>query len=293
MSRLFLAALMAATSGFSVANAQDGDLPSFSEVVLSEQLVYLRANTRISNPSTLVYSTEEFTLVVDPGLEPTQHLLADYLGEGAVFSVTTHGHRDHAEATSALPTPRTVIAPDFLLQGETAAAGVTHWTLGGEMRLETASGDVLMGEFPETSGHTGGDLWIWFEAENVLAAGDYFFLHGFPIIDTGWGGSVDGYFTNIEWMMGRFPADTVIVPGHGEFHPTEPRTATMAEWRAWMDDVRASIALIQDWSSEGLSRDEIVERGLPERFAYLDESPRIRSEERWIDFVLENAPAAD
>lgn len=290
MSRFVLGAALALSVSASGLCMQEPDGPSFSEVQLSDQLVFLRANTSISNPSTLIYRDEAFTLVVDPGLAPTQHLLADYVdGAAPVYSVTTHGHRDHAEATTALPAPRTVIAPAFLLEEEEAAEGVVHLTLHGELRLESATGDVLIGQLPASNGHTGGDLWIWFEDANVLAVGDYYFLRRYPIIDVDWGGSVEGYFRNIEWMLERFPADATLVPGHSSFGPAPAETASMEDWRNWMDDVRASMQTIRDWSAEGLSRDEIVERGLPERFAYLTERPAFRNEERWIDFVLETA----
>jgi len=290
MSRFVLGTVLAMSLSAPVLSMQESDGPFFSEVQLSDQLVFLRANTNISNPSALIYRDEAFTLVVDPGLAATQHLLADYLGEDApVYSVTTHGHRDHAEATTALPIPRTVIAPAFLLEEVESDEGVIQLTLNGEMRLESTAGDVLIGQLPASSGHTGGDLWVWFEDANVLAVGDYYFLRRYPIIDVDWGGSIEGYFRNIEWMMERFPADAMLVPGHSSFGPAPAETASMYDWRNWMDDVRASMQMIRDWSVEGLSRDEIVARGLPERFAYLNERPSFRNEERWIDFVLESA----
>jgi cyclase len=268
------------------------DTPDFSPLALTDDLEFLRANTPVGNPSTLLYRGEDFVLVVDPGLEHTADLLAETvageLGERTLYAVTTHAHRDHMEAAPALPRPLVQIATEYQFDGLPAQPGMTRLAVDGEITL--GDGAVRIGSFPNTAAHTGGDLWIHFPDAGVLAVGDHFFLDRYPIIDVNGGGDPAGYFANIDWMVEAFPAGTRVVPGHSTFGPAEPRAASLDDLADWANALRNSVSVIRQMAAQGLSEAEIVEAGLGPRFANLNERPRFVSEERWIAFVLGNPP---
>jgi cyclase len=63
--------------------------------------------------------------------------------------------------------------------------------------------------------HTTGDTAVVFRGSNVLHMGDVFNNAGYPFVDTGNGGSLDGLIAFCRAVLGEIDSSTVIVPGHG------------------------------------------------------------------------------
>ena len=69
--------------------------------------------------------------------------------------------------------------------------------------------------------HSDGDLIAWFRQADVIAAGDVYVTTGYPIIDTGRGGTIQGLIAAanriIDITIPRFnqQGGTLVVPGHG------------------------------------------------------------------------------
>lgn len=63
--------------------------------------------------------------------------------------------------------------------------------------------------------HTDGDSIVYFKKANVLHMGDTFFSNGYPFIDLGSGGSVDGYVKAADRALAIAQPSTKIIPGHG------------------------------------------------------------------------------
>jgi cyclase len=63
--------------------------------------------------------------------------------------------------------------------------------------------------------HTTGDTAVIFRGSNVVHMGDVFNNAGYPFIDSGNGGSIDGLIAFCQAVLGEINADTVVVPGHG------------------------------------------------------------------------------
>jgi glyoxylase-like metal-dependent hydrolase (beta-lactamase superfamily II) len=63
--------------------------------------------------------------------------------------------------------------------------------------------------------HTDGDSFIYFEAANVIHAGDIFFNGFYPFIDVHHGGSVKGMIMATDKLLALADSDTQIIPGHG------------------------------------------------------------------------------
>jgi glyoxylase-like metal-dependent hydrolase (beta-lactamase superfamily II) len=77
-------------------------------------------------------------------------------------------------------------------------------------------GDETMHVWHLPPAHTDGDSVVWFEKAKVLHMGDDFFNQVIPFIDVKSGGSVQGYLAALDLVIGKVPADAVLIPGHGE-----------------------------------------------------------------------------
>jgi glyoxylase-like metal-dependent hydrolase (beta-lactamase superfamily II) len=100
-----------------------------------------------------------------------------------------------------------------------------------------------------------------------------FFNGLFPYIDLGAGGTVDGYIKSVEVLLGKIDDDTQIIPGHGPL-------ASKQDYQAALDMMKATLAYVNAQKAKGMSVDEVVEAGLPEKWQSWDWS--FITEEKWI-----------
>src|SRR5262249_46251966 len=66
------------------------------------------------------------------------------------------------------------------------------------------------------TGHTDGDIVVFFTKSNVVHMGDDFVTYGFPFVDLASGGSVKGLVAALDRMIKELPADVKVIPGHGK-----------------------------------------------------------------------------
>jgi cyclase len=64
--------------------------------------------------------------------------------------------------------------------------------------------------------HTDGDVVIHFKKGNVYHMGDLFVTYGYPYIDYGNGGSINGFISTLDTYLGMMDENTKVIPGHGE-----------------------------------------------------------------------------
>ena len=272
---------------------------------LSESVYLLRNNTPVSNPSSVVSIGSDGVFLVDAGfLAGGPELLAklDELGGGPISHVaTTHYHGDHSQGLEFFAPGTTVIGTEAQRQ-RLATESVTFDEDGPPLRNYaladiTVAGAItvrLNGEvitvfqpLASETGHTDGDLFVYFENADVLYVGDYVMLNGFPFIDLKGGGDVDGFLDNIAALIDRFDEATVIVPGHGSFAPVEPVTLTMGEFRDYYQTLIASINHVKSRAAAGLGVDEIIEEGLPIEFDGFNPRPNFVKTPAWIRQIFD------
>ena len=99
--------------------------------------------------------------------------------------------------------------------------------------------------------HTDGDAIIFMNDTNVVHMGDVFFNGGYPYIDVGAGGSLNGYIETHEKVLGMINSDTMIIPGHGPL----AKKADLERTVSMLKDVRQRIQSLID---AGLEEDAIV-----------------------------------
>jgi glyoxylase-like metal-dependent hydrolase (beta-lactamase superfamily II) len=105
-------------------------------------------------------------------------------------------------------------------------------TFGDELGVHLNGEDIRVVHVPP--GHTDTDVVIFFPKSKVVHMGDDYFNRLYPFIDLDSGGSVKGYITAVEKVLGEIPVDAKVIPGHGPL-------ATVA-------DLRAYLAMLKDVS---------------------------------------------
>jgi glyoxylase-like metal-dependent hydrolase (beta-lactamase superfamily II) len=100
----------------------------------------------------------------------------------------------------------------------------------------------------QPSAHTDGDLIVFFRKSDVVAAGDVFVLNGYPVIDTGRGGSFQGVIDAlnriIDITIPEFNAmgGTRVIPGHGRI----ANEIDVVEYRDMLTIIRDRIQLVAE-----------------------------------------------
>jgi hydroxyacylglutathione hydrolase len=162
-------------------------------------------------------------LIIDPGDEPERLLGAiDALGVQIEAILITHCHFDHIGAVA--PVARATGAPVYCPQIEQPLlTDVMRWvppgfgpfdsyepdhTLAGGERLSLAGLDI---EVLFTPGHSPGHL--TYAISGALLSGDVLFQGSVGRVDLP-GGDWVTLERSIESLLGAFPPDTVVYPGH-------------------------------------------------------------------------------
>jgi glyoxylase-like metal-dependent hydrolase (beta-lactamase superfamily II) len=160
-------------------------------------------------------------VVVDPGDDPTPlRLELARLGVRVGGIIVTHADVDHIAGVAALAegTGAEVWAPaaeaEALRSGETrggfavTAHDPAHTVSGGDS-ITVAGIDFEVVDVP---GHSHGH--VAFHHDGELFAGDLLFAGSVGRVDLP-GGDWDALLASVRGLLDRFPAETVVYPGHG------------------------------------------------------------------------------
>jgi glyoxylase-like metal-dependent hydrolase (beta-lactamase superfamily II) len=183
-----------------------------------------------------------------PLAEKIQAALKGITDKPVRFVLNTHYHGDHTGGNQFFQQKAPIIAHDNVRKRlETAGTAGNNGSIKMETKAQphdalpiiTFDHDVtvhLNGEgiraLHVPSGHTDGDSVIFFPKSNVVHMGDDFVTYGFPFIDLGGGGSVEGMIAGLEQIIPQLPPDVKVIPGHGPLSN--------------LDDVRRYLAMLKD-----------------------------------------------
>jgi len=104
---------------------------------------------------------------------------------------------------------------------------------------------------PIPKAHTDGDTIVYFHNADIIMTGDFYRSIGYPNIDRGNGGSLDGMLAGLAQIVALAGPNTKIIPGHG---PTVDRNAVAAH-RDMILGLRNEVAKLMQ---QGKTADEIV-----------------------------------
>jgi cyclase len=169
-----------------------------------------------------------------------------------------------APGANGQPTPS---APAVALPRITYEGPVTFHLNGEEVRL-----------IPILRAHTDGDTLVHFVNNDVLMTGDYFRSLGFPNIDRGNGGSLEGMLEGLALTIGMAGPNTKIIPGHGV---TVDRLAVMTH-RDMILTVRDRVAKLIE---QGKSEQEVVAARPAADFDAKVQAPNAANGDRFVQQV--------
>ena len=174
-------------------------------------------------------------LIVDdqfPQVIPKIEAKIAELGGGAIdFAINTHWHFDHADGNQALG-PKGV----WLVSQANSRAMTTGTHLIDLVALqyeqppypENARADITFDDRMQFHfngeridllhfgpAHTTGDAAVIFRGANAVHLGDVFNNAGYPFIDAGNGGDMDGMIRFCSAVLAEIDAETTVIPGHG------------------------------------------------------------------------------
>jgi len=198
------------------------------------------------------------------------------VGGGAVdYAVNTHWHFDHAEGNNALGPKGTKIVAHANARADMAKGGLINMgiakyrqqpypekalpvlTYDHGMQIHFNGGEIDLKNF--ASAHTNGDTAVFFKKQNAVHLGDVFNNAGYPFIDVGSGGSIDGMIKFCEDTLKHINENTIVIPGHGPV----TNTATLKKYISMLKTVRARVAKLIE---EGKTLQEIKDAKPTEDF---------------------------
>ena len=210
------------------------------------------------------------TLIVDNQLpelaDRIKAAIAELGGSGIDYVINTHWHFDHADGNNALgPDGATIISHDNARsdmadggiinmviaqyhQAPYPEAALPELTYQREMSLHFNGGEIELQHFSHA--HTNGDTAVFFRKHNAVHLGDVFNNSGYPFVDVGSGGGIDGMIRFCKETLAQIDEHTVVIPGHG------PVTdyARLGQYLAMLRTVRDRI---QGMIDDGKSLEEV------------------------------------
>ena len=175
------------------------------------------------------------TLIVDdqlPELADRIKAAIAELGGGRIdYVINTHWHFDHADGNNAMgPDGATIISHDNARsdmadggiinmviaqyhQAPYPEAALPELTYQREMSLHFNGGEIELRHFSRA--HTDGDTAVFFRKHNAVHLGDVFNNSGYPFVDVGSGGGIDGMIRFCKETLAQIDEHTVVIPGHG------------------------------------------------------------------------------
>jgi cyclase len=103
---------------------------------------------------------------------------------------------------------------------------------------------------------------VIFRGDNAVHLGDVYNNSGYPFIDAGNGGTIDGIIAFCEATLAQIGWNTVVVPGHGPLSNYQG----LANYIAMLKDIRSQMMALID---TGASLETILNAGITK--AYDDE----------------------
>jgi cyclase len=172
------------------------------------------------------------------------------------FVIDTHYHSDHSDGNAAWAARgATIISNENLRkrledgssigngpggsihiqQPAQPKAALPTITFGEALTLHFNDEEIRVMHFP--AAHTDGDGVVYFTKNHVVHMGDEFVRYGFPFVDVNAGGSVQGMIAACEKVAAMVPADTKVIPGHGELATVDD----LREYDTMMKETMAAV----------------------------------------------------
>jgi cyclase len=227
-------------------------------------------------------------LIVDDQFAPLADKIAaalQQLNPGKLrFVLNTHHHGDHTGGNEAFGRKEaTIVAHSNVRTRLDADAKIADVALP-VITFDHSASVHFNGEEIKLlhvgTGHTDGDSIIFFTKANVVHMGDQYVSQGWPYVDFGSGGNVDGYVATQQAVLAQVKPDTKIIPGHGPL-------STVEDLKAYNAMVVESVALVRKGMAEGKTLEQLKAAGLPPQWEAFGKG--WINNHRWIETIYNQA----
>ena len=217
--------------GYTSVRSQDNfDSVQIVPVKVAENLYFLKG----AGGNVGVFIGREGTLMIDNQFAPLSNKI-----NGAIktlspheirFVINTHVHGDHSGGNENFKNMGvTIVAHDMVRDrmsrqhvnpsnnSVTPPRAEEAWpviTFADKLNVYLNQEEIEL--LHVSPGHTDGDVVIHFKKANVYHMGDMFVTYGYPYIDYGSGGSINGFISALDSFLGMMDDNTKVIPGHGE-----------------------------------------------------------------------------
>lgn len=134
------------------------------------------------------------------------------------FTLNTHIHGDHSGSNEYFKQlGSTIVAHEVVRERMKKDRDEDAWpvlTFPQKLSIHLNGQDIDLIHFEP--GHTDGDVIIHFRRANVFHMGDVFVRYGYPYIDMGNGGNINGLIASLDKALVLMDAQSLVIPGHGE-----------------------------------------------------------------------------
>jgi len=187
------------------------------------------------------------------------------------FVINTHYHGDHTGGNALFQKDAPILAQDNVRKrmehggtagnlGKISMQAPAHpkealpiITFEHDVTVHLNGEDIRALHFP--SGHTDGDSVIFFPKSNVVHMGDDFVTYGFPFVDLGAGGSVEGMISAVEQVVAQLPADVKVIPGHGP-------VSNLEDMRKFVTMLKETLAVVDRGIKQGKSLEQLQKENI-------------------------------
>ncbi len=203
-----------------------------------------------------------------PELMPRIKTAIEELGGSNVdFAVNTHWHFDHAESNATLGANGTWLVSQLnsrrmMLDNHIVDMVAVAYDQGAyppealpvityDEQMQFFFNDERIDLMHFGPAHTTGDTAVIFRSHNAVHLGDVFNNSGYPFIDAGNGGSLDGIIGFCKAVLAQLDEDSVVIPGHGP-------VATYADLQAYvamLETIRERVVALID---RGASLSDVI-----------------------------------
>jgi cyclase len=213
---------------------------------------------------------DQGVLMVDsqfPEMVPRLSKTIEELGGGGIdFTINTHWHFDHADGNPVLGRDGSWMVSQSnsrrMMGGEhdINLVGIVYTqppypseampviTYDDHMQFHFNDETIDLMHFGPA--HTTGDTAVFFRDSNVVHMGDVFNA-GYPFIDAGNGGDLEGMIVFCQKVLKRLNGDSIVIPGHGPVLGYND----MVDYISMLETVRDRINRMID---DGMSLEQVI-----------------------------------
>lgn len=237
----------------------------------------------------LVSSGADGVLIIDdqfPFMMPRlREAMREQGDEKVDFAVNTHWHFDHADGNQVLGAEGTWLVSQAnsrhkMQSSQRINLGVLTYqqdayppkalpdiTFDETMQFHFNGERIDLWNFGPA--HTTGDAAVYFSGHNAVHMGDVFSNAGYPFIDAGNGGTLDGVVAFCEAVLERIGEDAIVIPGHGpvtDRAALEAYTAMLRHVHVEMSRMTLAGSSLEEIQAAGITRQWDETKGDPSHF---------------------------